>query len=108
MHGVNMSKALKQLEIWHQRTGHLAPHTLRRTQQCVNGMPPLPGATPIFQCKFCDMAKQQKSNRGAPISSENYKPGTAYHMDLGFIQGPKNLPDMVATGATKGKHVIEG
>jgi hypothetical protein len=72
------------------------------------GMPPLPDATPIFQCKFCDMANQRKSNRGTPISSENYKPGTAYHMDLGFIRGPENLPDMVATGATKGKHVLEG
>jgi hypothetical protein len=54
----NMGKALKQLKLWHQRTGHLAPRTLRRTQQCVDGMPPLPDATPIFKCKFCNMAKQ--------------------------------------------------
>jgi hypothetical protein len=106
--GGNMSKALKQLELWHQRTGHLAPRTLRRTQQCVEGMPPLPDATPMFQCKFCDMAKQRKSNRGSPISSENFKPGTAYHMDFGFIRGPDNLTDMVSSGATQGKHVIEG
>jgi hypothetical protein len=104
----NMSKALKQLELWHQRTGHLAPRTLRKTQQCVDGMPPLPDATPIFNCKFCDMAKQRKSDRGPPISSENYKPGTTYHMDLGFIRGPDNLPDMVTTGATKGKHITQG
>jgi hypothetical protein len=104
----NMSKALKQLELWHQRTGHLAPRTLRKTQQCVDGMPPLPDATPIFNCKFCDMAKQRKSDRGSPISSENYKPGVAYHMDLGFIRGPDNLPDMVSTGATKGKHITQG
>jgi transposase InsO family protein len=71
-------------------------------------MPPLPDATPIFNCKFCDMAKQRKSNRELPVSSENYKPGTAYHMDLGFIRGPDNLPDMVANGATKGKHITEG
>jgi hypothetical protein len=104
----NMSKALKQLELWHQRTGHLAPRTLRATQKCVDGMPPLPDASPIFNCKFCDMAKQRKSNRGPAISSENFKPGTAYHMDFGFIRGPDNLPDMVANGTTKGKHVIEG
>ena len=104
----NMSKALKQLELWHQRTGHLAPRTMRHTQKCVDGMPPLPDASPIFSCKFCDMAKQRKANRGLPISSENYKPGTAYHMDLGFIRGPDNLPDMISNGATKGKHVIEG
>jgi hypothetical protein len=104
----NMSKALKQLELWHQRTGHLAPRTLNRTQKCVDGMPPLPDATPMFQCKFCDMAKQRKSSQGKPISSENYKPGTACHMDLGFIRGPENLLDMVVNGATKGKHVIQG
>ena len=87
--GGNMSKALKQLELWQPRTGHLAPRTLRRTQQCVDGMPPIPDASPLFHCKFCDMAKQRKSNRGSPISSENFKPGTAYHMDMGFIRGPE-------------------
>ena len=35
----NMSKALKQLKLWHQRTGHLAPRTMRSTQKCVHGMP---------------------------------------------------------------------
>jgi hypothetical protein len=103
-----MSKALKQLELWHQRTGHLAPRTLRQTQKCVDGMPPLPDATPIFICEFCDMAKQRKSNGGPPVSSENYKPGTACHVDLGFIRGPDNLPDMVANGAAKGKLITEG
>jgi hypothetical protein len=106
--GGNMSKALKQLELWHQRTGHLAPQTLRRTQQCVDGMPPSPDALPLFQCKFCDMAKQRKSNRGPRISSENFKPGTACHMDVGFIRGPDNLPDMIADGATLGNHVMQG
>ena len=104
----NMSKALKQLELWHQRTGHLAPRTMRHTQKCVDGMPPLPDASPIFSCKFCDIAKQRKSNRGLPILSKNYKPGTAYHMDLGFIRGPDNLPEMVSQGTTKGKYAIEG
>ena len=68
----NMSKALKQLELLHQRIGHLAPRTVRHTQKCVDGMPPLPDASPIFSCMFCDMAKQRKSNHGLPISSENY------------------------------------
>ena len=31
-----------------------------------------------------------------------------YHMDLGFIRGPENLLDMIANGATKGKHAIAG
>ena len=85
----NMSKALKQLELWHQRTGHLAPRTMRHTQKCVHGMPPLPDATPIFNCKFCDMAKQRKSDRGKPISSENYKPGTASTWTLASSEDPK-------------------
>jgi hypothetical protein len=71
-------------------------------------MPPLPDATPMFQCKFCDVAKQRKSNRGSPTSSENFKPGTAHHMDFGFIRGPDNLTDMASSGATQGKHVVEG
>jgi hypothetical protein len=104
----NMSKALKQLELWHQQTGHLAPRTLRATQKCVDGMPPSPDASPTFNCKFCDMAKQRKLNRGPAMSSENFKPGTAHHMDFGFIRGPDNLPDMVANGTAKGKRVIEG
>jgi hypothetical protein len=29
-------------------------------------------------------------------------------MDLGFIRGQDNLPDMVATGAQKGKHILKG
>ncbi len=29
-------------------------------------------------------------------------------MDLGFIRGPDNLADMVADGATPGKHLIQG
>jgi transposase InsO family protein len=81
---------------------------ISKTEIRVDGMPPLPDATPIFNCKFCDMAKQRKSNRGLPVSSENYKPGTACHVDLGFIRGPDNLPDMVANGAAKGKHITEG
>ena len=29
-------------------------------------------------------------------------------MDLGFMRGLENLPDMIANGAAKGKHAIEG
>lgn len=49
--------------------------------------------------------------RSSQMSSENFKQGTAHHVDLGFIHGPDNLTDMllVTDGATnKGKHVIEG
>jgi hypothetical protein len=36
------------------------------------------------------------------------QPGAACHMDFGFIHGPDDLPDMVANGTAKGKHVFEG
>ena len=94
----NMSKALKQLELWHQGTGHLAPCIMRRTQKCVHGMPSL-------VLRYGEAAQVGPRQ---PIFSENYKPGTAYHMDLGFIRGPENLPDMIANGAAKGKHATEG
>jgi hypothetical protein len=29
-------------------------------------------------------------------------------MDFGFIRGPDNLTDMASSGATQGKHVVEG
>jgi hypothetical protein len=71
-------------------------------------MPPPPDAT-LFQCKFCGRAKQQhESNLGSPMSSENFKAGTACHVDLGLICGPNNLTNKATDGATTGECVIEG
>ena len=107
----HLSKALKQVELWHQWTGQLAPCTLHHPQNYFDGMPPLPDATPISNCKFRDMAKQRKLNCGPPVSSKTHNPGMAYqHMDLGFIHRPDSLPVMLANraGRYRSKHVIIG
>ena len=82
------SQQYKNLEIWHQCLGHIAPTTLRSTQQVVEGIPQLPTATSQFHCPFCDIAKLQKQPTAKQTNRDAFIPGTAYHMDLGFIGGP--------------------
>ena len=94
-----LTKGIRQLEIWHQKMGHPAPTVLQRTQKCVEGIPKLPDAAPIFHCRFCDQAKQHKAARGKPERNDAYLPGTMFHMDLGFFRGPSNLEDVVHNGA---------
>ena len=77
--------ALKQLEVWHQRLGHPSQHTLRETQKVVHGIPVLPSTPPIFKCPFCEDAKTTHRHGGPNNPHECFIPGTAYHMDLGFI-----------------------
>jgi hypothetical protein len=101
-----LSKALQKLELWHQRMGHPAPRTLRNTQKVVDGIPPLPDASSIFCCPFCDKAKMGKSHHGKGQSTrEAFLPGTAFHMDLGFIRGPDNLQEVLHSGATPKKTI---
>jgi transposase InsO family protein len=80
--------------------GHPSPDTLRSTTQVVEGIPPLPHDTSFFHCPFCDMAKMQKQSGNPTSLRDNFMPGTAYHMDLGFIRGPNNLPDVIKNSAT--------
>jgi hypothetical protein len=77
-----ISKALQHLELWHQRLGHAAPRTLKRTHQVVDGIPNLPNAYPLFCCPFCDKAKLRKNHGGKKSTKEASVPGTAFHMDL--------------------------
>ena len=76
------------MELWHQRMGHPSPSTLPHTTHVVEGIPPLPSETSMFHCPFCDIAKMQKCKGNTQASRDNFLPGTAYHMDLGFIRGP--------------------
>jgi hypothetical protein len=78
---------------------HPSPTVLQRTQKCVEGMPKLPNATPIFHCRFCDQAKQHKAARGQPENNDAHLPGTMFHMHLGFFRGPSNLEAAVHKGA---------
>ena len=59
------------------------------TSKVVAGMPSFPSNTTYFACPFCDKAKirKQKGKKKAP--KEVWLPGTAFHMDLGFIHDSK-------------------
>jgi hypothetical protein len=101
-----LSKALQKLELWHQRMGHPASRTLRNTQKVIDGIPILPEASSIFCCPFCDKAKMSKSHHGGKHSTrEAFLPGTAFHMDLGFLRGPDNLQEVLNSGATPTKTI---
>ena len=41
-------KPSQQLELWHQRMGHISPGTLQATQQCTTGIPKFKKATSLF------------------------------------------------------------
>jgi hypothetical protein len=92
-----LSKAQQHLKLWHQRLGHAAPRTLKRTQQVVDGIPNLPDAYPLFCCPFYDKAKLRKNHDGKNSMKEAFAPGTAFHMELVFYTWPQEL-----TGCTSG------
>jgi hypothetical protein len=103
----NLTKGIRQLEIWHQCImGHPSPTVLQRTQRVVEGIPKLPNAAPIFHCRYCAKAKQHKSARGPAEQNDAYLPGTMFHMDLGFFRGPSNLPEVVRDGVNPSKKTI--
>eukprot|EP00980_Cylindrotheca_fusiformis_P008542 scaffold1811_cov66-Cylindrotheca_fusiformis.AAC.1 len=77
---------------------HISPRTLRETSKVVDGIPTLPNNTSYFACPFCDMAKLRKQNRKRSTDRESFLPGTSFHMDLGYISGPENLPETVQHG----------
>ena len=102
----SLTKGIRQLEIWPQRMGHPAPTVLQRTQKSVEGIPPLPNASPIFHCRYCNKAKQHKAARGPTEYNNAYLPGTMFHMDLGFFRGPSNLTEVVRDGANPSSTTI--
>jgi hypothetical protein len=87
------SQALKQLELWHQRMGHPAPRTLQRTAQVVDGLLKIPSNFSHFHCPYCNIAKLAKKSGNPTSECKTFIPGTAFHMDLGFIRGPKMVKD---------------
>ena len=98
--------ALKHLELWHQRMGHSSLRTLRHTQRVIDGISYLPEVEAIFSCPFCDKAKLRKHHGSAPSTRETFLPGTSFHMDIGFIRGPKNLKEVLTAGAMPKETVI--
>ena len=52
-----LTKAIQQMEIWHQRLGHPSPGVLTQTKNVVEGIPNIPTDMSMFHCPFCDIAK---------------------------------------------------
>lgn len=99
----NMTKAVHNLELWHQRMAHVAPRTLTETSKVVDGIPNIPLDSSFFGCPFCDKAKLRKQNRRLSTTREEFIPGVSFNMDLGFISGPENLQEVVKDGVTPKK-----
>lgn len=85
-------------ELWHQRLGHVGWKTMKKTSEVVEGVPPIPSESSSFHCPFCDMSKQTKRSGRKESQSESFQPGTAFHMDLGFVSGPANLEAVIQKG----------
>jgi hypothetical protein len=93
-------------ELWHQRFGHIGWRTMKKTSEVVEGVPPIPSESSQFHCPFCDMSKQTKRSGRKESQSESFLPGTAFHMDLGFVSGPSNLEAVVQKGENP-KHTTQ-
>ena len=91
-------KPSQQLELWHQRMGHISPRILQATQRCTTGIPKFKQATSLFWCPFCEKSKMLKRG-GKSKSQDNCIPGQVFHMDLLFVSGPSNLEDMITNNA---------
>ena len=86
---INSSQGYKDLELWHQRMGHIHPRSMIETSKVVDGMPSFPSNPTHFACPFCDKAKVRKQKANKQATRENFRPGAAFHMDLGFIHDTK-------------------
>ena len=103
-----LSTALKNLEHWHQRYGHISPITLWKTQKVVEGRPPVPSTNPpFFKCSFCKKAKMTKYSGKKKAKKELFIPGQAYGMDLSFVSGPLNVQEVLLRKNEKAKITLK-
>ena len=101
---INKLSSAQHLELWHQQMGHLSNHVLRATQQNVFGIPKLPtNLDSVFSFPFCNQAKLQKTWNHKPTTGKVFIPGSKFHMDLGYVSGPANLPEVVKYGKKPSK-----
>ena len=102
-----MEKDVLNFETWHQRMAHCSEKRLRQTQKLVDGIPTFHSAhiPHVVNCRTCDIAKLRKAPRGPAVDhSRDLQCGQVFSMDLGFIRGPANLPqvlDRTEEAATK-------
>ena len=92
------TKPIQNIELWHQRMGHISPRTLQATQRCTSGIPHLPTVPSKFKCLFYEKAKMMKQS-GKRKSEDAFILGQVYHIDLSFVSGLSNLEDMVTCNA---------
>jgi hypothetical protein len=67
------SKAIQHLELWHQRLGHAAPRTMKRTQQVVDDILQLPDTNPLFCCPF---GTKQRCGKATAANAPHAKPSS--------------------------------
>ena len=91
----------------HQRMGHIGLERLQKTAQCTMGMEDIGQIHPLFACQSCQMAKMTKVPRGKPENRLATKRGERFHMDFGFLRGPKHLMDL-RTRKWHGKRTMIG
>ena len=93
-HNTNLSRnnshtLMINTEMWHQRMGHTGLKKPQATAQCTKGMPRTGNLHPQFHCQACAMAKMTKTPRRKK-EDQATNPGERFHMDFGFVRGPKN------------------
>ena len=94
-----LTTKMKNLELWHQRYGHISPSTLNKTQKVVDGIPQLPSSAPFFKCPFCEKSKMTKYHGCKRDPKEKFIAGQSFHMDLSFVSGPSNLQEVLHQNA---------
>ena len=81
-------------EMWHQCLGHIGLQKLKATSKCTKGMDNVGNTHPLFQCQACDMAKMTKVPK-TKKEDQVTTPGKRFHMDFGFVWGPKDLQRII-------------
>ena len=95
---VKVAKEVSQYELWHQRMGHAPAPRLQQTAKQVHGLPQMNAQRipPFVRCRACDIAKLKKAPKGQVLrDSPTLQNGQCFHMDIGFLRGPANLPAVV-------------
>ena len=100
----NTHTSMITTEIWHQRMGHIGLKKLQATAQCTKGIPRIGNLHPQFHCQACAIAKMTKTPRRKKEDQAS-RPGERFHMDFGFVRGPKNLQALLKRKRTP-KHKI--
>ena len=90
---------MSSTEPWHQHMGHTGLKKLQATAKCTKGVPNTGNFHPPFKCRACATAEMTKT----PKQKKEHQaqlPGEQFHMDFGFVRGPKNLQTLLSKRCT--------